>query len=268
MYRGFHITKETILEIYHYLKADDVCEVYQKELAKLDKKSGSITAQIAAIIKGDANGIIDGESLLQACMPTNTGQYDIFISHSHLDEDLAKDLAVYLWMKYGVKCFVDGFVWGSCDKDILRPIDRKYSRHDTEPHSFSYEKRNYSTSHVHAMLSMALLEMMDQCECCLFIKPNKDYDIADIENFTLSPWIYEEITMFNKILKRKPSRMIRCTESFSVTRPRLSIRYKLDLSNMPELKAFHLSKCITLGSQVREYTQAYGWLDYLYDNLK
>ncbi len=269
MYRGFCISADTVNDVvYDYLYDTIMYDKYSIVLKELDKKSSNITANIAQILKGDARGIIDGEALLQACMPTDTEKYDVFISHSHLQEDLATDLAAYLKLKYGVKCFVDGFVWGSCDNDILKPIDRIWSKHDTIEGSYSYEKRNYSTSHVHAMLSMALLEMIDQCECCIFIIPEEDYSITGIRDCTLSPWIYEEITMFNKVEKRDPQRIRRCNESFSATDEKLSIRYKLDLSDMPEIKAPHLKKYISMEDLSVEYTRAYGWLDILYESLK
>lgn len=272
MYKGYCITEETINDVtFPYFYANGTREqAYEDALAELDKRSNSITARIAKLLQGDAQGIIDGDALQQACMPTTSSKYDVFISHSHSDDngESAKDLAVYLHMKYGVRCFVDGFVWGSCDKDILRPIDKIWSTHDSKDGSYSYEKRNYSTSHVHAMLSMALLEMIDQCECCIFIKPKEGYNITGIQNMTLSPWIYEEIVMFNKIWKQKPNRTSRCTESFSEMKPPLRIRYKLDLSNMPELRKSHLQLYFSDEYMPTNYTPAYRWLDYLYDHLK
>lgn len=268
MYRGFCVSEETIVGLTEdYLFDDGVYGKYNEVLEELDKKSNVINSRIAKILKGDANGIIDGDALQQACMPTKTDKYDVFISHSHLSEDIAKDLAAYLYLKYGVKCFVDGFVWGSCDENILKPIDIRWSKHDTKPGSYSYQKRNYSTSHVHAMLSMALLEMIDQCECCIFIKPEEVYNISNIEKCTLSPWIYEEITMFNLVRKRDLSRPKRCMESYSTTDDKLSIRYKLDLSNMPELTKSHLTMPIHLESIGSDYTKAYRWLDNIYDSV-
>jgi hypothetical protein len=264
MYKGFCVSEDTILDLDLY---DIHYEDYTKALEELDKKSEMITKRIASILNGDANGVIDSEALQQVCMPTKTEQYDVFISHSHLSEDSAKYLAVYLYLKYGVKCFVDEFVWGSCDNDILRPIDNRWSTHGTKKGCYSYEKRNFSTSHVHVMLSMALLEMMDSCECCIFIKPEQEYSLSSIEDYTLSPWIYEEITMFNKIKGVKPSRITRCNESFSAIDTQLKIRYKLDLSDMPELEEAHLKHYVGSLTNDGGYTRAYRWLDYLYDNV-
>ena len=43
--------------------------------------------------------------------------------------------------------------------DLLRRIDENYCRHSNGI-SFDYNKRNYSTSHVHMMLSIALSKML------------------------------------------------------------------------------------------------------------
>lgn len=52
--------------------------------------------------------------------------------------------------------------------DLLREIDEKYCRHSNGT-SFDYDKRNYSTSHVHMMLSIALSRMIDKCESVFFL---------------------------------------------------------------------------------------------------
>lgn len=237
-------------------------------IKELDVRQSNITSRIARILEGDADGVIDGEALKSACMPTVADKYDIFISHSHTEVDEAKGLAAYLYLHYGLKCFVDGFVWGSSDKDILRPIDNIWSWFDSKKTSYSYYKRNYSTSLVHAMLSMTLLEMIDKCECCIFIKPSKTLEVAGIDNCTTSPWIYEEITMFNMVEKRKPERITRCMESFSASGTKPTVKFKLDLSNMPLLKAAHLQKSFSIEVFPEEYTKAYRWLDDIYENLK
>lgn len=269
MYKGYSIDNSSIsFALSNYLVNDLRKQDLNKAKKELDIKQSNITSRIAKILNGDANGVIDGEALKNACMPTVADKYDIFISHSHTEENEAKSLAAYLYMRYGLKCFVDGFVWGSSDKDILRPIDDIWSWYDAKKTSYSYYKRNYSTSLVHAMLSMALLEMIDKCECCIFIKPSKALEVAGIDNCTTSPWIYEEITMFNMVEKRKPERTTRCMESFSVSSVKPTVKFKLDLSNMPMLKAAHLQKSYSIDDFSEKYTKAYRWLDDIYENVK
>lgn len=88
MYKGYCITEETINDVtlpyFYEIKTRE--QAYEDALAELDKKSNSITARIAKILQGDAQGIIDGDALQQACMPT-TSKYDVFISHSHCNDN-------------------------------------------------------------------------------------------------------------------------------------------------------------------------------------
>lgn len=139
-------------------------------------------------------------------------KYDIFLSHSHKDIDKAKRLAKWLEDEFGLKVFVDSLVWMNCD-DLLKGIDDLYCKENDS--LYSYEKRNYSTSHVHMMLATALAEAMDRSKCVLFYNTphfteiRSDGEIsgnhADHEKqITSSPWIYYEIHMV-KLLKPKPS---------------------------------------------------------------
>ena len=50
---------------------------------------------------------------------------DIFISHSHKDEDLALALAGWLKVSFGLTAFIDSCVWGYAN-DLLKMIDYKY----------------------------------------------------------------------------------------------------------------------------------------------
>lgn len=98
------------------------------------------------------------------------------------------------------------------------------------------------------MLSMSLLKMMDSCECCIFIDPEEKYVP---NNRVSSPWIYEEVTMFNYIDKYL-SRSTLVTESYSQI-PR--IIYRCDFSNMNEITSDDMAKSLR-GTM---------WLDSLYN---
>lgn len=56
--------------------------------------------------------------------------------------------------------YLDECIWGSADK-LLRIMDDKYCW-QPERKTFSYIKRNLTTSHVHAMLSAAIYSVMDK----------------------------------------------------------------------------------------------------------
>ena len=98
------------------------------------------------------NGNIDGTSLKEHWFPLISA--DIFLSHSHKDIEKVKGFAGWLYNEFGLRAFIDSSVWGYCD-ELLLEIDKKYCfqpKRDT----YSYEKRNHTTSHVHMMLSSAL----------------------------------------------------------------------------------------------------------------
>lgn len=129
---------------------------------------------------------------------------DIFLSHSHKDEKLVIALAGWLWEKFKLKSFIDSTVWGYSN-NLLKSIDDKYCKNSDG--YYNYEKRNYSTTHIHMMLSMSLLSMMDRCECLFFINtpnsfiPSDELDKGD----TLSPWIYSEITASSMLRIKEPT---------------------------------------------------------------
>lgn len=150
------------------------------------------------------NGIIDGSDLQTLNFPFDEEEYNIFISYSHNDENEA--VFLYQWFtSHGLTCFLDSTIWHCADK-LLKNIDNRYCLAADLAH-YDYVKRNFSTSHVHAMLSMAILEAIDRSECCLFIKSNNSVLLKEgIETKTLSPWIYEENLLMDKIRRKEPSR--------------------------------------------------------------
>lgn len=190
----------------------------------------------------DQNGVIDGSNLKGLTFPFDKANYDVFISYSHNDEPEALYLATYL-RKKGLTVFLDSTVWYSAD-GLLDRIDRKYSLAEDKVH-FDYLKRNFSTSHVHAMLSMAMLEAIRRSECCLFIESPHSLTLeSGIKDKTLSPWIFEEATFINTIQPTLPPRLtepytrmfceggsIRINDSSN----QLKAQYNIDLSNFTEV---------------------------------
>jgi len=166
---------------------------------------------------------------------------DIFISHSHKDIKIALTLAGKFKKELNIDCFVDSSIWKYADS-LLRLIDDQYC-YQPESKTYNYNKRNYSTSHVHMMLSVALTKMIDACECLIFINtPNSitpDKVITD-KSETLSPWIYSEISMTKLIRKRTledhrrhAMSMENYQESFS--RKNLIVRHEVDMSELRDI---------------------------------
>lgn len=177
------------------------------ECMKIWKKQGEILKeelqnQIQDILKEvtDSEEIINGEKLSRTWFPI--AKKDIFLSYSHDDEESALIIAGILKAAFGLDVFIDTLVWGSADA-LLKEIDKKYCLQSDG--TYNYRKRNFSTSHVHAMLTTSIMKAMDQSEAIFFLNTsNSTYKLKDgfLKENTLSPWIYEEI-MLGTFLKEK-----------------------------------------------------------------
>lgn len=167
---------------------------------------------------------------------------NIFLSHAHADERLVVSFAGWLHEIFGLRAFVDSMAWGYSN-DLLKIIDDEYCLKPSG--SYSYEKRNYSTSHVHMMLSMALTKMIDKCESVFFVNTPNSVSVSEgIVNadYTLSPWIYSEIETTRMIRHKKLSeyRDIESMVNESITHfaertDSLSIRYDIPLDHLVAL---------------------------------
>lgn len=149
------------------------------------------------------NGTIDGTALSEKFFPTL--KTDAFLSYSHTDKELAYMVSGLLSKYFNLETFIDSYFWGSADK-LLMEIDDQYCW-QKESYTYNYRKRNFSTSHVHTMLSASIMKAMDSAEIIIFLNtPNSVPDLKDAidkdgyDNYTLSPWIYEEM-LFTTMLK-------------------------------------------------------------------
>jgi hypothetical protein len=170
---------------------------YEIEAYKSQKKE--VLNDLKRYLLVDGNSL-DGDKIQQNLFPDD--EIDIFLSHSHGDADQVIKLAILLEKK-GFKVFVDSCVWGN-SLDLLKVIDRKYCRNDDNS-AYNYDKRNYSTSHVHMMLNTALHKMIDRCELFLFLgTPNSVSVKNGIENqkSLKSPWIYSELSFLKHVRKK------------------------------------------------------------------
>jgi hypothetical protein len=146
---------------------------------------------------------------------------------------LAITLAGWLYETFGLYSFIDSCIWGYAD-DLLEIIDDEHCRETRQ--SYSYKSRNYSTSHVHMMLNMALMQMIDKTECLFFLNTPNSIDLSDIETRTLSPWIYSEIGI-SQMIEKKRTRTKHFSDSLDES---LRISYKLDLSHLANIDSLDL----------------------------
>lgn len=186
-----------------------------------------------------SNGILDGDKLKNYVFPSEE-QYDVFISYSHDDEKLAKKLAYYLTNYCSLNVFLDCFIWKSADK-LLEAIDNDYCKTTDKKHYY-YKSRNYSTSHVHALLSMAILHVIDKSECCIILDSKQSINLHNLEDpnkaSTLSPWIFEEITYMRML----PQRSKRKTKYFCQggALENLNESKRLKIANPIDFSAFEI----------------------------
>ena len=185
------------------------------------------------------DGVINGTELKNNWFSID--KTDVFISHSHKDIEKVKAFAGWLSDTFGLTAFVDSCAWGYCD-DLLRAIDNKYC-YDKKKDTYDYNLRNYTTSHVHMMLSTALVEMMDRSECLVFFNtPNsiimKD-ELGKIskKEKTTSPWIMYELTMALKLNVTIPERICKEMSQFDNRSKVFGIEYDVSkvLNSIPEL---------------------------------
>lgn len=212
------------------------------------QKVGAIKGVMPSVIVEKAltqfleNGKIDGSKLRDHWFPEI--QADVFISHSHQDQPDARILAGYLYKEYGLKSFIDSCVWGYA-ADLLKIIDNEHCRNPGKE-TYSYNKRNGSTSHVHMMLSTALGEMLDSTECAIFLDTPNSITSNDAVKRTKSPWIYYELGLMRLIRERQPNRppyKKELLENFAKrAQASLEINYSVRLDNLIELDGDDLNK--------------------------
>lgn len=174
------------------------------------------------------DGVINGSDLKEHWF--SVSQKDIFISHSHKDLNKVKAFAGWIYESFGLEAFIDSCSWGYCD-ELLRKIDDKYC-YNPKSRTYNYNLRNYTTSHVHMMLSIALTEMMDKTECVIFFNTpnsiNMSEELGKVEKKekTVSPWIYHELSMTTLLRQSKPIRKKAVLEHYAQQRAdKFSVAY-------------------------------------------
>ena len=229
---------------------ESLCKVNSITSFDLKKEQNKSFSLLKEYIRGK-DDIIDGSKLQSIWFPTDNKSfmYDIFISHSHEDSESAQLLASWLEKSCGLRCFLDAAVWQSADL-LLKEIDEDYCI-EKNTKNYNYQKRNFSTSHVHAMLTMAIMDIMDRTECSIFIKSSQSIKLEEaINTKTLSPWLYLELSFMKKLRIQIPERYkVHKTRMYSsgdqtiMTESegsKLNFAYSVDLSSIHDLTSYKL----------------------------
>ncbi len=230
MYRGFN------LDLSNQIKNENFTKI-GKEIFVENKKTVKNKLDDYLL----ENSSLNGTKIIEDWFPSLKSH--IFLSHSHKDEELAFLVAGLLKQQFDMITFIDSAIWGYSN-DLLKMIDDKYCR-NIDNENYSYEKRNYSTSHVHLMLSTALNKMIDNCECIFFLNtPNSLTTNNEISKMSNSPWIFSEISTTSIIRKKTPIRLMRETKVFSnkemtalneSMQEKLNIEYNIELSHLTNI---------------------------------
>lgn len=121
---------------------------------------------------------------------------------------------------------------------MLRRIDDRYCKSRENVH-YIYGRWNFSTSHVHAMLSMAIMDIINKTECRIFLDSGHSIQMKSLENAskarTLSPWLYEELS-FMRYLPTQT--VMRRTKYFSSDLENLFEGAELKIAHEVEFKGF------------------------------
>lgn len=250
MYRGFN------LDLNWKPEYDDNFFDLGKKM--FDANSIKVKETLTSFVLND--GTLDGSKMQSNWFPQVKS--DIFISHSHRDRKRAIALAGWLFETFSITAFVDSCIWGYAD-DLLKLVDNKHC-YDKSSNTYNYNLRNYSTSHIHMMLSTALSMMIDNSECLFFLNTPNSISTSDIISKTESPWIYAEIAMTQIIRQNIPRRrLVQETKMFSKggrIDEGLKVQYDIDLTHLTDINVD------TLNNWIRGYTKtnANDALDRLY----
>ncbi|QWT22097.1 hypothetical protein KPL74_08830 [Bacillus sp. NP157] len=147
--------------------------------------------------------VIDGDEVMKNWFADIDA--DVFLSHSHADEAMAVGVAGFLRQTFGLRPFVDSLVWKN-SAELLRQFDDKHCRSNAG-NTYDYDRRNYSTSHVHMMLAASLTAAIDSCECIIFLNTPSSIQVADASSAvdtTASPWIYHELNT-SRVIRQRPT---------------------------------------------------------------
>ena len=173
----------------------------------------------------------------------------VFLSHSHGDEGLAKRYAGWLKSNFDISCFIDSQFWSHINKLTLSGFDQK---------------------ELERTLKESLHRMIDKTECFMFINTENSLSKYNGATFTLSKWILEELEISRKIIKKTPEHVrqnppLRKTALLTkIAALLLEDKYPIDIEHLKQLSENDLRAWKNNFSSTVDSEYA---LRYLYDNL-
>ncbi len=229
MYRAFDVNLSGFSQL-----SDADSEAGQK---LWNENATQVRTKLETFLRND--GSLDGSEMQKNWFPQVDA--DVFISHSHQDQMLAIRLAGWLSRHFSLRPFIDSCVWGNSEF-LLKLIDDEYCLNPGRE-TYSYEKRNRSTSHVHMMLSVALTKMIDNTESAWVLNTQNSITSKDVVERTQSPWIFSEISTM-RLIRRKDAeshrQQVKLAKSIAMGRRAdspIGISYMAPLDSFAKLNA-------------------------------
>ena len=220
MYRGFRIKALDTNSIVSYGEAE----------ASQAKKGCHIYNKLKTYVLND--GIIDASKIQNDWFPLVDA--NVFISHSHADIKKVTLFSGLLEKWFGLKPFIDYYVWGYY-QDILKLLL------DRNPNA-DWETISYLSSNVYLMLSTALSMMIDKCEVLFFYDTPNSISARDVITKTNSAWIYHEIGISDIIRKKTPKEHRTKSNNFSMLKEASTFNFNIDLSHLEILSCDDINK--------------------------
>lgn len=168
----------------------------------------------------DKDALLDADRIQTDIFPLVSA--DVFISHSHNDQEGAIEIALAL-ERIGLTAFVDSCVWGYAD-ELLRKIDDKFCIPEGWT-SYNYNLRNRTTTNVHLILNSALQGMIDQSELLIFLESKNSVKVSEYVNkkeFLPSPWIHSELMFASRVRRSKRKKFYSSNESLDIRKAEAS----------------------------------------------
>lgn len=195
MYSGFNLT----MQGFHFDRPSDNVEFQAKGKRLVAAQQQLVKLELDRYLQPD--GSIDAARVEDDWFPTINAH--IFLSHSHADIEQVELFAAWLQDR-GLSAFVDSAVWKYAD-ELLKLIDNRFCLEGDN--TYLYELRNRSTAHVHNILLVALMKMVDKTECTILLNTPNSIQVSDAISkdanaVTKSPWIYSELA-FSRMVRRR-----------------------------------------------------------------
>ena len=204
-----------------------------KYTVDFENRQKCLDLSLKSYVYGD-DGTLNGDAIQESWFPTDM-RFDFFISHAHGDEKEAKRLANWLYTKFNMTSFIDSQIWGSADS-LQSYIDDRIRQRTKK--DITYKQTQDSSAHVHAMLSMALMDAIDKSNFFIFIESNQSLRPFE-SGVTNSPWLFEEIFIANHI-RRSVLKTICFSDTGRINESRQNIVHAVKIDDYPTLTSYKI----------------------------